>query len=127
MSALPRTRSVEGVDVRPIAPFDTTKVRWHGAFMRDKTKIVLCTGSKGGGKSRVAAEKANAYCLKYPGATGLVVRKTRETMTNSTILFMQTQVVGGDPRVHWNGSAHRFEYANGSYLAFGGMKDDQQR
>lgn len=111
----------------PIAPFDATAVRWHRAFMRDKAKVILLTGSKGGAKSRGAAEKLHAYCLKYPHATGLVVRKTRETMTNSTILFMQTQVVSSDPRVRWNGSAHRFEYQNGSIIAFGGMKDAEQR
>lgn len=118
--ALPR-------EVRPIAPFDVTAVRWHLPFMRDRSKVILCTGSKGGAKSRGAAEKIHAYHLKYPKSTGLVVRKTRETMTNSTILFFQTQVVVDDPRVRWNGSAHRFEYANSSILAFGGMKDAEQR
>jgi PBSX family phage terminase large subunit len=112
--------------VTPIAPFDVTAVRWHAAFMRDKTKVILLTGSKGGGKSRVAAEKVHAYCLKYPGSTGLVVRKVRETMTNSTILFMQTQVISSDPRIRYNGSAHRFEYKNDSIIAFGGMKDEEQ-
>lgn len=127
MVAQVRSRNADGQFVKPIAPFDATKVRWHRAFLLDKTKVILCTGSKGGAKSRGVGEKIHAYCMKYPGATGLIVRKTRETMTNSTILFMQTQVVGADPRVHYNGSAHRFEYSNGSYLAFGGMKDDQQR
>lgn len=110
-----------------LAPFDSTKISWHTAAMRDKSLVMLLTGSKGGGKSRLAAEKIHAYCLKYPGAMALVVRKTRESLMNSTVLVLQTQVIGGDSRVKWNGALHRFEYNNGSYLAVGGMKDEEQR
>lgn len=110
-----------------LAPFDSTKIAWHTSAMRDKSLVLLLTGSKGGGKSRLSAEKLHAYCLKYPGAMALVVRKVRETMMNSTVLFLQAQVMGGDPRVRWNGASHRFEYTNGSYLAIGGMKDEEQR
>jgi PBSX family phage terminase large subunit len=115
-------------DVSPIAPYDARAIPWHVAALRDKSRILLATGSKGGGKSRFAAEKMHSFCLKYPGATGLVVRKTRETLTNSTVLFMQQQVIGGDKRVKFLEGKHRFEYQhNGSFLAYGGMKDAEQR
>lgn len=95
--------------------------------MRDKARIILNTGSKGGGKSRAAMEKGHAFCLKYPGAMVVALRKTRESMTNGTIEFMRAKVVGPDPRVEYMEGKHRFAYKNGSFFAFGGMKDEDQK
>src|SRR5512143_1435370 len=111
-----------------IAPFNVLDVNWDArGAMLDKSKIVLLTGSKGGGKSRLAGEKVHAFCLYYPGAMGLIVRKAREFMSNGTVPFMQNKVIGDDPRVVWNGSVHRWNYSNGSMLATGGMLDSKQR
>lgn len=88
---------------------------------------LLLTGAAGGGKSRLAAEKMHAYMLKYPGATGLMMRKTRQSMTNSTVLFFERAIVAGDPAVRHYPSKMRFEYANGSILAYGGMADEEQK
>lgn len=106
----------------PYKPLD-----WQRAPFLDKAPVVLLTGSAGGGKSKLAAEKLHAFCLKYPNATAMMLRKTRESMTNSTVLFMERGVIGKDPRVKHRAQLHRFEYANGSILAYGGMKDDDQR
>ena len=108
--------------IAPFKPLD-----WQIAPWRDKSPVMLLTGSAGGGKSRVAAEKLHAACLKYPGTMALMLRKTRESMTNSTTLFMERSVIGRDKRVLHRQDKHRFEYANGSILAYGGMKDDDQR
>lgn len=108
-----------------IAPF--RPLSWQVAPWRDKSAVMLLTGSAGGGKSRLAAEKLHAACLKYPGVMALAVRKTRESMTNSTVLFMERSVIGRDLAVRHIAQKHRFEYANGSILAYGGMKDDEQR
>lgn len=89
--------------------------------------MLLLTGSAGGGKSRLAAEKVHAYLKKYPGATGAMLRKNRTAMTNSTVLFMERTIIGNDPNVLHLSSKHRFEYRNGSILAYGGMADDEQR
>lgn len=94
---------------------------------RDKYKIILLTGSSGGGKSRLAAEKINAYCIKYPKATCLMLRKTRESTANSIVAFMKQTVLEGVQNVNHLMSASRFEYANGSVLIYGGMKDEKQR
>lgn len=108
-----------------IAPYKP--LPWQLPALRDRSPICLLTGAAGGGKSRTWGEKIHAYCLKYPGAMGLMVRKTRQSMTNSTVLFMERKVIGNDPRVVHVPSKLRFEYANGSILAYGGMADEEQR
>jgi len=108
-----------------IAPF--VPLPWQLAPLRDKSATILLTGSAGGGKSRVAAEKIHAFCKKYPGAMAVMMRKSRQSMTNSTVLFFDKAIVGNDPNVRHYPSKLRFEYANGSILAYGGMSDDQQR
>lgn len=72
---------------------------WQVAPWRDTTPIVLLTGSAGGGKSRIAAEKLHGYCLKYPGAFALLVRKTRVSLTKGSLLFLNETVIGNDPRI----------------------------
>jgi len=75
----------------------------------------------------VLAEKAHAFCLKYPNAMALALRKTRQSMVNSTVLFIERTIVGRDPNVVHVPSKNRFEYANGSIFAYGGMADEEQR
>lgn len=89
--------------------------------------MLLLTGSAGGGKSRLAAEKVHGFLKKYPGATGLMLRKHRNSMQNSTVLFMERTIIGADTSVRHVASKYRFEYGNGSVLAYGGMADDEQR
>ena len=108
--------------MHPFAPLP-----WQADAWRCTDPVMLCTGSAGGGKSHLAAEKLHGFCLRYPGAMALMVRKTRESMVNSTILFVQRRIIGPDPRVVHLPSKHRFEYANGSILAYGGMADEAQR
>jgi len=102
-------------------------LKWQVAPFRSTGPIVLLTGAAGGGKSRVAAEKLHAFCLKYPGSTCMILRKVRATLANSTVLFFSRKIVGSDPRVRHKPSMFRFEYENGSILAYGGMADDEQR
>lgn len=77
--------------------------------------------------SRLAAEKVHAYLKKYPGTMGLMLRKQRQSMTNSTVLFFERTIVGPDPDVRHFPSKLRFEYGNGSILAYGGMDGDEQK
>lgn len=100
---------------------------WQVAPWRDTSPVVLLTGAAGGGKSRLAAEKLHGFCLRYPGAMAMVLRKERSTLTNSTLPMLEREVIGADPRVRHAISKHRYEYANGSALIYGGMADDEQR
>ena len=71
---------------------------WQIAPFNDKSPILLLTGSAGGGKSRVAAEKLHAFNLRYPGATTLMLRKAREYAAKSVVPFMSHTVMGPDPK-----------------------------
>jgi len=116
------TMSTQAKIIAPYKPLP-----WQIEPWRDKSLVMLLTGSAGGGKSRVAAEKVHAYLKKYPKATGLALRKTRESMTSGTVLFFERRIIGPDPQVRHIQSKHRFEYANGSILSYGGMADEKQR
>jgi len=104
------------------APFS-----WQIAPWRCKDSVLLLTGSAGGGKSRLGAEKIHGFMLKYPSAQGLMLRKTRESMTNSTVLFFERGIAGRTPFCTHVPSKNRFEYSNNSILTYGGMKDEDQR
>ena len=79
------------------APFKP--LPWQIEPWRDKSLAVLCTGSAGGGKSRLCAEKVHGFMKKYPGATGLMLRKAREYASKSIVPFMQHTVIGDDATV----------------------------
>lgn len=108
----------------PIAVYQP--LEWQVAPLYDTSPVMLLTGSAGGGKSRVAAEKLHAFCKAYPGAMAIMLRKKRQSMTNSTVLFMDRTIIGRDPTVTHFSSKLRFEYDNGSVLAYGGMADEEQ-
>lgn len=100
---------------------------WQMAPLADRSLVILLEGSKGGGKSRLWCEKLYLLCKRYSGVMALMVRKTRESMTNSTVLFMDRTVRDNDPYCVHKAGAHRFEFSNGSILAYGGMADAEQR
>lgn len=111
--------------MRHIAPYQP--LQWQIVPWKDKSPVVLLAGPAGTGKSRLAAEKLHGYLLHYPNATGVALRKTRQSMVNSTILFLERTVIGRDPRIRHLRGSHRFEYWNNSILAYGGMADEEQR
>lgn len=112
--------------VRIIAPF--APLPWQVAPWRDRSPIVLLTGSAGGGKSRLSGEKAHAFCLKYPGATAIVARKIKLSMSAGIMLFFRRKIVGADRSVRWiDNPKNRFEYRNGSILQFVGLADEDAR
>lgn len=89
--------------------------------------VMLVYGGSGPGKSAVIAEKMNALLKRYPRSTGVMMRKLRESLKNSAVLYFESNVVNGDPTVRHHKNNRRFEYSNGSILAYGGMKDTGQR
>lgn len=57
----------------------------------------------------------------------MILRKTRESLPNSTILFFEQEILGPHSAVQHIASKRRFVYPNGSILSYGGMNDEKQR
>src|ERR1700753_596447 len=104
-----------------------THFPWQERPWHDTSEVMLLYGGSGSGKSALAAQKIHALCMRYPNSTALMLRKMRETMSNSTVLYFESVVTAGNPHVKHHKSMHRFEYDNGSIVAYGGMKDQAQR
>jgi len=77
--------------------------------------------------SRLAAERAHAFCLKYPNAVVQVVRKTKSSLKKSVLHNLTTKVIGDDPRVLHHKNDSMFVYDNGSTLIYDGMSDPAAR
>ena len=85
---------------------------------------LLIEGPAGTGKSRAVLEKANLLAWQYPGMRALLVRKTRRSMTESTLVTFEEKVVPADwPILRGPSRATRqsYVYPNGSALVLGGM------
>jgi hypothetical protein len=104
----PTTGTRRQPKISPIATF--SPLPWQITPWRDKSRVLLLTGSAGGGKSRLAAEKLHGFCLRYPGAFALIARKTRVSMTKGTVLFLKETVIGADPSVAHLESKDYFRY-----------------
>jgi phage terminase large subunit len=88
---------------------------------------MLLSGAAGGGKSRAAAEKMHAYMLKYPGATGVIMRKDRASANRSIVPFMRYTVQGNTGWGEDKKVDIVFDYKNGSQMWVLGMMGEQQR
>jgi predicted phage terminase large subunit-like protein len=107
-----------------VAPYKP--LPWQVEPFYDRSPVMLLTGSAGGGKSRIASEKVNAFMLHYPGARGLLIRKAREYASKSMVMSMKRAI--GSPEIAVYRKADlMFQYANGSLLAAAGVKDEDQR
>lgn len=97
---------------------------WQLAPWKDTHPILLLSGGAGSGKSVLAAHKLNAFCLKFPGALGLAVRKSRAFLHNSVLPLLQSAMPSS---VKHRSTVSRFDYPNESRIVYGGLNDDKQR
>jgi len=100
---------------------------WQIDPWRDKSPVLLLTGSAGGGKSRIAAEKMHALMLKYPGATGIIGRKDKTAAGKSVVPFMLHTVMGDTTWGEFKITSGLFNYHNGSQVWVVGLADGKQR
>jgi hypothetical protein len=85
----------------------------------------VLSGPAGTGKSRACLEKVHALATVVPGLRALIVRKTRESLTQSALVTWEENVVEeGHPMLAAGGSRgvrQAYHYPNGSEVALGGM------
>lgn len=87
---------------------------------------VLMDGPAGTGKSRALLEKLHLCAMKYDGMRGLVVRKTRASLTESGLVTYEEKVLPATSPAR-RGPQRRYrqlyKYKNGSEIIVGGMDD----
>lgn len=81
----------------------------------------LLAGPAGTGKSRAALEKLHLCALKYPGMRGLMVRKTRASLTQTGLVTFQEKVLHELDNVEWRTQEQEFRYSNGSRIVVAGL------
>jgi len=82
---------------------------------------VLISGPAGTGKSRACLEKLHLCASKYPGMRGLMIRKTRESLTQSAMVTFDRFVLPPNGTVRFRTAEQEYRYVNGSVIALGGM------
>jgi hypothetical protein len=96
-------------------------------LFRCRDPEVLMEGPAGTGKTRAVLEKVNLALLKYPGARALIVRKSRESMTETVLVTLESHVIPPNPAAYPDTGANlrrvrqSYVYPNGSELVVGGM------
>lgn len=90
----------------------------------DAPEIVL-SGPAGTGKSRANLQKLHWAAETYSGARSLIIRKTRESLTESALFTFEQYVLGLDHPMVLNGPQRNYRqsyrYPNGSRIVVGGM------
>jgi PBSX family phage terminase large subunit len=90
---------------------------------------VLLSGPAGTGKSRACLEKLHLCAEKYPGMRALILRKTRESLSESALVTWETKVLPvGHPVLE--GAQRRlrqaYHYPNGSEVIVCGLDKPQK-
>lgn len=87
---------------------------------------LLMSGAAGTGKSRAILEKLHFCASKWPGMRGLIVRKTRASLSESGLVTFEEKVLPVGSKIRGN-TARRYrqvyEYPNGSEIVVAGMDD----
>lgn len=113
MSSLDPTKDPRN---RPYRPYGNCEQIFYA-----KEDQVMFVGPSGTGKSRAILEKLHLCMSKYPGSRGLIIRKTRASLTQSGMVTFEKFVLPMDDSVKWRTSEQEYRYNNGSVVVVGGM------
>lgn len=94
-------------------------------FSRHDPEVII-GGPAGTGKSRAALEKCNWLLEKYPRIRGIMIRKTRRSMTQSCIVTYEQEVMPTPEYVPFHGGDQEYRYPNGSIFAVAGIDDPKK-
>lgn len=120
--------AVAAIPEQPAIVYDYWPHGGAAEIFKRRDREVLLEGPAGTGKTLAALWKVHLACLKYPGAQALLVRKTLTSLTGSSMVAFQNDILGSRPDSFgvrpFGGSKIRpagFVYPNGSTISVGGM------
>lgn len=93
------------------------------AWRSGRREVLMC-GPANTGKSRLWLEKLHFCAQKYDGMRGLIIRKTRHSLTQSAMVTFEQKVLPDGcfgNTVKFSTTDQQYEYPNGSIVAVGGM------
>ena len=82
---------------------------------------VLLSGPAGTGKTRAILEKLYFCLMHWPGMRALIVRKTRQSLTQSALVIFDHAVIPADAPIALHHGSQEYRHDNGSIVALGGM------
>jgi phage terminase large subunit len=82
---------------------------------------VLIEGPAGTGKSLACLKRLDRNAVKYPGSRQLVARKTRASLTQTTLVTFERKVIVPGGRVRFHTTLQAYLYPNGSQIVVGGL------
>src|SRR5260221_4133638 len=111
-------------------PFGTLKSDYtaYGAaaeLFNCREKECLLAGPAGTGKSRAALEKLYAAAVKYPGMRGLIIRKTRASLSEAALQTWEEHVLPENSPLRngvTRGARRSYVLRNGSEINMGGFE-----
>lgn len=106
-----------------MSTFDVSKMPQQKAFMEDTNREVCYSGAFGAGKTRVGCEKAFMLSMKYPKNSGAIFRKTRASLTATTMATWFEEVCPKDVIKHYNKQEGTLTLENDSVVYFRGLDD----
>jgi PBSX family phage terminase large subunit len=121
MSLATRKMTSPRSEKAPYRPYGGALQAW-----RSGAREVLLCGPADTGKSRLWLEKLHYCADKYPHMRGLIVRKTRKSLSQSAMVTYEQKVLPlgwMDRLIHFNTTDQQYEYPNGSIVAIAGMDD----
>lgn len=110
------------VEQRPYRPYGAAEALFYS---HDRELIV--DGPAGTGKSRAWLEKLHLCAVKYPGMRGLIVRKTRSSLTQSAMVTFEQKVLPVRSGIRLHHESQEYRYPNGSVLVVGGLGDAEEK
>ena len=87
---------------------------------------LLIEGPSGTGKSRACLEKLHLCATKYSGMRGAVIRKTRESLSQSILVTYEKKVLPSNSPVRFHYEDQEYRYPNGSVIAVAGMDKESR-
>ena len=93
--------------------------------MEDPAPGVLFSGAFGAGKTIGLCAKGLKLSLDYPGNFGLLCRKTRNSMTHTTIKTWWDKICPRELVADYNKTEGLVKFHNGSGVIFGGLDDPE--